>query len=86
MKPDRSAYFPLGLALGLGVGAIFGNPALGALIGMVTGLVISTTGRKHSSNFYSSFTEPLAVQAGSARDNPVAPRPVPYRFGPRFHR
>jgi hypothetical protein len=48
MKSDRSGYFPLGLALGLGVGAIFRNPALGALLGMVTGLIISTSGRKHS--------------------------------------
>lgn len=45
MKSDRSVYFPLGLALGTVFGALFGNPAAGALLGMVTGLVLSTSGR-----------------------------------------
>jgi hypothetical protein len=48
MKSDKSAYFPLGLVLGAGLGASFGNVALGALLGMTTGLILSTSGRRRS--------------------------------------
>lgn len=46
MKTDRSAYFPLGLVCGVGFGALLGNAALGALLGMVAGLVVSAGGRQ----------------------------------------
>jgi len=39
---SKAAYFPLGLVFGLGLGSLFGNPALGALLGMLGGLVISS--------------------------------------------
>lgn len=41
MKTDRSAYFPLGLVYGVAVGALLGNAALGSLLGMLTGLIVS---------------------------------------------
>ena len=48
MKSDKSAYFSLGLAFVAGLGAMFGNLALGALLGIVTGLIVSTSGRNRS--------------------------------------
>ena len=45
MKADKSAYFPLGLVFGAGLGALFGNLALGSLLGMTVGLVLSARGR-----------------------------------------
>ncbi len=49
MNTDNSAYFPIGLVLGMVLGALFGNPAVGGLLGMVTGLIISTSSRKQRS-------------------------------------
>ena len=48
MKSDNSLYFPLGLVFGAGLGALLGNPELGALLGMVTGLIFSDSGRQQS--------------------------------------
>ena len=50
MKTDKSTYFPLGLVLGAGCGVLFGNVALGALLGMTTGLMFSTAGGRKRSN------------------------------------
>lgn len=49
MKSSKAAYFPIGLVLGLGVGALLGNSAIGALLGMLTGLIISASGRRQGS-------------------------------------
>jgi len=43
MKPNRAAYFPIGLVLGTATGALLGNAALGALLGMLTGVISSTS-------------------------------------------
>jgi hypothetical protein len=48
MKSDRAAFFPLGLVLGAALGVLCGNPALGALLGMLTGLVIASSGAQRS--------------------------------------
>jgi hypothetical protein len=50
MKSDKSAYLPLGLVFGLGLGAVCGNPALGSLFGMVLGLIFSNSGRSETAN------------------------------------
>ena len=43
---SKSAYFPLGLVFGLGVGALLGGAAVGALFGMLAGLVLSSGERQ----------------------------------------
>ena len=48
MKSDKAAFFPLGLAFGTALGALWGNVGLGALLGMLTGLVIASSGAQRS--------------------------------------
>ena len=48
MKSDSPVYLPVGLVLGTALGALPGNPALGALLGMVGGLIIRTSGPDRS--------------------------------------
>ena len=48
MKSNKAAFFPLGLAFGAALGALWGNAALGAAFGMLTGLIIASSGSQQS--------------------------------------